>query len=346
MPAPLLLLRPHASVRAGTGHVLRCLALAQAWREAGGRAVFVLTKGEATPAARLAREGCGVHFLDARPGSLKDAARTAGLALRLRARWIATDGYCFGAAYQRALRASGRRLLVIDDHGEAGEYCADLVLNQNLHARKELYARRAPHTRLFLGPRYALLRREFLRWKNWRRKTAARARRLLVTAGGSDPANATAAVLAALKRVRGVLEARVALGAANRHASSVRTEAAALPFAAKVLRRPRDMAELMAWAEAAIAAGGTTAWELAFMRLPALLLAIAPNQEATLRELEREGAAVSLGRFKDWPPDRFRERLEALLTDGRRRAVMGRRGRKLVDGLGASRLCRRMLALS
>ncbi len=49
-------------------------------------------------------------------------------------------------------------VLAVDDYGHAGHYTADLVLNQNLHAREELYQDREAHTRLLLGNRFALLR--------------------------------------------------------------------------------------------------------------------------------------------------------------------------------------------
>src|SRR5215203_2632298 len=98
-------------------------------------------------------------------GSAADAHETAELAHEHAAEWVVVDGYQFDAEYQKTLKNAGCRLLVIDDHGRAGSYAADLVLDQNLNAQPASYASRAAETRLLLGVRYALLREDFARWR-------------------------------------------------------------------------------------------------------------------------------------------------------------------------------------
>ncbi|MBE3120100.1 MAG: UDP-2,4-diacetamido-2,4,6-trideoxy-beta-L-altropyranose hydrolase, partial [Candidatus Atribacteria bacterium] len=143
-----LLLRVDASARIGTGHVMRCLALAQAWQEKGGRATFVMTTETPAVEARLASEGMQVTHLVTQPGSPEDAQQTVGLAQQREAVWIVVDGYYFGADYQQTIKRAGLRLLFVDDYGHAGHYYADLVLNQNIYANESLYPKREPHTRL------------------------------------------------------------------------------------------------------------------------------------------------------------------------------------------------------
>src|SRR5262249_42676114 len=91
-------------------------------------------------------------------------------------------------------------------------------------------------------------------------------------------------------------------------------------------------------ADLAVAAGGTTAWELAFMGLPALLVALAPNQVGNVREIAAYGAAQSLGWHQSLGPETVATELAALLRDAKRRAEMSRRGRSLIDGQGAFRV--------
>lgn len=196
-----LLIRADGSERIGAGHVMRCLALAQEWKDAGGAAHFLSGPRSSFPPDGLLAEGFGVERLTALSGGMDDARETAATARRLGANWIVIDGYQFGAEYQTAAGEGGGRLLFIDDNGHAGRYSADLVLNQNIHASADYYQQRDPRTRLLLGTRYALLRREFRRWRGWKKDTAPSARRVLVTFGGSDQENATSQVLEALTRV-------------------------------------------------------------------------------------------------------------------------------------------------
>ena len=204
----------------GTGHVMRCLALAQAWQETGGRAVFAMA--ETTPAIsqRLLAERCEASTVSGRSGTMEDAQHTIAHARQLESRWIAVDGYQFGADYQRVLKEAGFKVLFLDDYGHARHYCADVVLNQNVGFGAELYRDREPQTQLLLGPRYCLLRREFAAWRTWKREIQPTCRRLLVTMGGSDPENLTLRVLQALANLAGLeedLEVTVVTGGSNPH---------------------------------------------------------------------------------------------------------------------------------
>src|SRR5580693_7805992 len=137
-----LVLRTEASVAIGTGHVMRCLALAQAWKDAGGRAIFAMAQATPTVEERLRNEGFEVTRVAAQVGSAADAAETTRLALMHGASWVILDSYEFGAEYQESLKRHGMKVLFIDDNGHAGQYSADLVLNPNVHAKEGLYSNR------------------------------------------------------------------------------------------------------------------------------------------------------------------------------------------------------------
>jgi UDP-2,4-diacetamido-2,4,6-trideoxy-beta-L-altropyranose hydrolase len=286
---------------------------------------------------RLRDEGMQIVCLHAPRASLEDARETAQRAAQLGATWVVLDGYDFNVEYQRSLREQGVSALIVDDEGRAAHFDADVLLNQNVYATPQLYARNAPNTRLALGARYTLLRSEFEPWRLWRRHIPEQARRILVTTGGSDPHNAAGKILAGVQRLaRPDLELTVVIGVAAAHREAL--EAAALACKARIVHDVRQMPELMAWAHLAITAAGSTCWEMAFMGLPALTLVIADNQEPIARCLVERKAARTLGRIEDLRPEGVASALAQLLDDRQERTTLSRAGRRLIDGRGAMRV--------
>lgn len=338
----VLILRDDAGPAIGHGHAMRCLALAQAWQDAGGEAVFAMAQPPSPFTERLQAEDISLVCIKAVPGSPEDAAQLRELAEERGAAWVVVDGYHFSASYQRAIKDAALKLLLIDDHG-GGPYFADLVLNQNLQASEGMYEQRGPNTRLLLGTRYALLRREFAKWREWKREISPIARKLLVTMGGSDPENFTARVLQVLAPgPMKELEAAVVIGGSNPHTEDLE-RAGAQAASVRLHRNVADMGSLMAWADMGISAAGATCWELCLLGLPALLIDLAPNQRPLAEELHRRGAAIHLGSLHDTSVEKLAQELEETARSPETRGRMSARARSLVDGRGAERVVRGML---
>ena len=335
-----LLIRADADVRIGSGHVMRCLALAQGWIESGGVVYFasaILPDGLAN---RLVTEGLHLCRLDVGAGSPADAQAAAELAREIKADWLVVDGYHFGYEYQLSIKEHGLRLLVIDDYGHAGRYVADLILNQNVYATVDLYPYRAGETKLLLGVEYALLRREFWDWQGWERPISTTPNKLLVTLGGGDANNVTLRVIQAIQRLEDIsLEVVIIVGGSNPHLAALQN-AVRNDSRLQLVHNVDNMPELMAWADGAVSAAGSTCWELAFMGLPALLIILADNQRPIAEELDKTGICVNLGWFDKLTNQQIRTGLYNLMADEKQRLRMSVSGKKLVDGLGTQRVIR------
>jgi UDP-2,4-diacetamido-2,4,6-trideoxy-beta-L-altropyranose hydrolase len=320
---------------------MRCLALAQAWQDAGGRALFAMAEATTAIRAKLSAESCEVVTISSSIGTLNDAAETIAVGKDREAEWIVVDGYNFTDDYQCALKESGFKLLVLDDYGQARHYYADLVLNQNVSASESMYASRNPDTEALLGPHYCLLRREFSAWRDWKRKVSQAGRRVLVTMGGSDPENVTTRIVDALALLTlEDLEGIVVVGGSSPHSELEERSRFPLDKLNKIIvrRDVTNMAELMAWADVAISSAGTTCWELCLLSLPAILVDVAANQTALAQELSRRHCAIHLGRPEDFTPVQLASQLESLLNSWETRDALSVRCRELVDGKGAQRV--------
>jgi UDP-2,4-diacetamido-2,4,6-trideoxy-beta-L-altropyranose hydrolase len=339
---PPLLLRADAGASQGAGHVMRCLALGEAWRERGGRVGFATCRPSPALRQRIQSTGDFLIDIDKPYPAHEDLDRTVAALQSLAQEsstppWLVLDGYHFDHAYQSTLRGAGCRLLVLDDNAHLPRYDADIVLNHGIHAPRLEYAV-CSDTWLLLGTRYALLRAEFESWRALVRSQPESARKILVTLGGGDCDNVTVKVIQALQCFGHTeFEAQVIVGPLNPRIDELRRLVAA-DSNIRLQTDVTDMAPLMAWADVAIAAGGTTAWELAFMQTPALLLVLAQNQAAVAEGIDEFGAARSLGWARALCSAALGENLRELLDDDGLRARMATRGRMMVDGLGVSRV--------
>jgi UDP-2,4-diacetamido-2,4,6-trideoxy-beta-L-altropyranose hydrolase len=336
-----LWIRADGDARMGMGHVMRTLALAQAWQDEGGAAAYFQAATTPVIEQRLRAERVEVVSQNVEPGSGADADALIRTAAAERAPWVVLDGYHFDDRYQRRVKEAGFRLLLVDDLGQSGHYCADLVLNQDLNAAAALYVDREPYTKLLLGTDYVLLRREFRSYPPQPRDFSDRPQTLLVTMGGADPNNVTLQVVEALVRSgRKELQVLVVIGPSNRHGASL--EAAAKECSSiRLLRSPPDMPRLMAQCGAAITAGGSTVWELAYFAVPSVVLVIAENQRPCAEQLRAREACLVLDDVEG-RPQLLAEAIDRLLEDPQQRALCSARFSALVDGRGAERVCAAM----
>jgi UDP-2,4-diacetamido-2,4,6-trideoxy-beta-L-altropyranose hydrolase len=323
----------------GTGHVMRSLALAQEWRDRG-RGVSFLTAAPTDPLiARLQSEGIDVQVVSAAPGSVEDANAATDLCALKGSKILIADGYHFGPSFQSAVRSAGIRLLAVDDGVLRPPFDVDWIVNANLHARREDYIPASGRAKLLLGPRYAMLRREFRRRGSRGPEEPARATKLLVALGGGDVLEAALKVVDGLKRLpEPGLEVAMVAGFASGGMKELDAAVAGANHRLRIERYVHDMSSLMAWADLVIASAGSVSWEVAFMGLPSVQLVLADNQTAIAQSLHEAGAAVSLGRVQDVKADRLAEAVADLAGSPEKRSRLARKGREMVDGRGPERL--------
>jgi UDP-2,4-diacetamido-2,4,6-trideoxy-beta-L-altropyranose hydrolase len=333
-----LLIRADANAQMGTGHLMRCLALAQAWQAQGGEALFITACDSNGLLQRLWDEEFRVIELEEAYPAPGEWEMTSQVLAAHAESWLVLDGYHFDPAYQRRIKEADHPLLVIDDMAHLEHYYADVVLNQNIHAKQLDYSCE-PDTRLLLGTRYVLLRREFWPWREWEREIPNVARKVLITLGGSDPDNQTLKVIRALQRVEvDGLEVVVVVGASNAHSRELESAVRNSQYEILLVHNVANMPELMAWADVAVSAGGSTCWELAFMALPSLLLVLAENQQKAAERLSVMGVFSSLGRAIEVDVEDVRDSLDLLMKSFEMRLNMSHRGKLLVDGYGTKRV--------
>ena len=336
-----------AGPEVGGGHVMRCLTLARALVERGAECAFVESRA-AAPILR--RFGWPAQTLlamaDAQDlGALIDSAED--FAERLEVDAVVIDHYGVERTQEQALRINGRRLVVIDDLADRRHAC-DLLVDPGYGRRREHYDGLIDvDCATLVGPSHALVRPEFGSARQralGRRAKHGPVARALVALGLTDVGGATARVVTALSDVLGDARLDIVLGA----------EAPSLPelrAAAQSDRRlhlwvdTAEMASLMADADIAIGAGGSSVWERATVGLPAGTLVLAENQRAMIDHMAGSGFTLALDVAQPGFEPRLREAWARLVDDRQLRWDLSARSSELCDGRGAERVAEAMMVL-
>lgn len=350
--------RTDASIEIGTGHVMRCLTLAQALRGAGVKCRFITRALPGHLAGRIEAEGFDVALLPepdgpipARPPShahwagvdwKQDAAETQAAMVATPPDWLILDHYAFDMRWQKAARPEGAKLMVIDDLADRLHDC-DLLLDQNLGHDTTGYTGLLPEEcTCLIGAQYALLRPEF----SDRRAAALSARTgrglkcLLITMGGVDSVDATSVVLQALLEASLPEDLRISIimGSGAPALERVQRLARDMPWPTEVVVDVSDMARRMAEADLAIGAGGATTWERCCLGLPSIMVEIADNQVGIIKAMVSSGAALDPGPLH--APE-FVHNLQSALAEANnpgRLIEMSEKAAAICDGDGRDRV--------
>ncbi len=328
--APLLLFRTEASAAIGLGHALRCLAVAEAAVTLGAKAALMLDDWPAGLADKARR--CGVDVLtSAAPlGSTGDA--DALLALPDMP-VLVLDGYRLEAPFLGRLHAA-RKLAFFDDLFALPHVPCAVIINSARHAPALPYSART-QAHILAGPAYAPLRPAFARWRAAHPLPLADSNHLLLTLGGADPLALSAPLAAALHEALPDVRLTLVVGSANPRADALR----AVP-GCEILVDPPDLADLFGASRLAVSAAGGTTAELATLGVPTLALIVADNQE----DAAKSGVFPSLD-ARTTPPASIAREAARLWQDEPARQRLSELARAAVDGKGAERIARALLAL-
>jgi UDP-2,4-diacetamido-2,4,6-trideoxy-beta-L-altropyranose hydrolase len=254
--------------------------------------------------------------------------------------WLVVDHYALDQAWESQMRQFADRILVIDDIANRSHQ-ADLLLDQNLyHNMESRYDGLADSsTGLLLGPQYALLRDEFVEYDRQKIVRDGTVQRILIFFGGVDATNETGKTLTALTNFDN-LTLDIVLGQSNQRGEEIKKLAAGMA-GWKVHHTTDRMADLMAQADLALGAGGTTTWERCWLGLPSVVWTLADNQIETTKAVAERGGCIYLGDYNQVTEQMIVDTVRSLMNDQNRmrslsksaRAIMGSTHEAGVDRL-------------
>ncbi len=330
-----ILIRADGNSSLGMGHVMRCLRLGRALKaRLKAEVAFIYRANEAVKDA-VAREGFASVALKAQ-ASLEEeikilekcGSRHAVLVTDL---WETTD------AYLSRLDAVSGCLVVLDDRG-GHNYPADLVVGQYFASIRDRYGSFRSETRFLMGPAYVILDSALREWHQKEKYIARDPKKILISFGGSDPRNLTLQALQALAAFEPHLEIRVALGVSNTHEKPIQEQAARMHHEIRIQKDVKRMTEAMHEADIAFANVGNTAYELACLGTPALLMTARPDQEENAKAFQDAGIHRFVGAGSALAVSDIVSAFSGLYENQSLRSALSENGKRLVDGEGLSRI--------
>lgn len=345
----LVVVRADASQSIGSGHVMRCLTLAERLRSAGAKVSFVCRDFPGNMSSYLQTKEFEVHLLSRGEADqsklhskdekwlgmswISDAEETAQILRGYPAPidWLIIDHYGIDFKWESYMRPWASKIMVIDDLANRQHDC-DMLLDQNYyHNLMERYTGLVPEgCKLYLGPQYALLREEFYQARTRLRSRAGGVSNILVFYGGADPTNETEKCLRVLSaHANAQLEINVVTGSSNPNRDRIEELCASLPnvhYHCQV----SNMAELMNKADLAFGAGGAAVWERCFLGLPSIVTVTAENQRATTQAVAERGAILYLDWYEKVTTERLSQVTKRVIKDDTIRADLQRKSLEIV----------------
>ncbi len=346
--------RVDASLEMGTGHVMRCLTLADAFAQRRAECHFLCREHPGHLVELIRSKGFIVHLL---PSELPSSGGREGL---VHAAWLGAtqkqdiracqpilqtlhpdllvvDHYALDSRWEVALKPHYDKLMVIDDLADRPHEC-NLLLDQTFGRDTEDYRAWVPaNCQLLCGSQYALLRPEFVELRPYSldRRVSPRLRQLLISMGGVDKDNAAGQVLEALSTSSLPADSQITviMGSNAPWLAEVKRQAEDMPWPTKVQVGVSNMAQLMADSDLAIGAAGATSWERCCLGLPTIMLVLAANQQQVARGLGKAGAARIIEQAQ-CINECLPSLLEPLIADSTLLLAMSQSALHIVDGHG------------
>jgi len=360
-------IRVDASREIGTGHLRRCLSIAEALTALGAEVRFVIRRLDEVAQAASGASPFPVDWLPAPDGDQAtveadawshlhwagidpsaDAAQTVEALLAWSPALVIVDHYAFDARWHDQVREGlGCRMMAIDDLGDRA-LAVDVLLDANLADHAQKYAGRlAARTHVLGGPRFATLGDVYKSQPPCAFSPIVRS--IGVFMGGTDPGGASALALLACREAGFAGPMEVVSTSANPHLPDLRTACEADGGVTLTLDLP-DLAAFYARHDLQIGGGGTANYERCRMGAPGVAITLAANQLAVVPRLAERGAlrAARLEGGPDWPglenAPRLADAVRALIADPDARRQLSEKGRALVDGRGSERIALCLLA--
>ncbi|MDH5359084.1 MAG: UDP-2,4-diacetamido-2,4,6-trideoxy-beta-L-altropyranose hydrolase [Gammaproteobacteria bacterium] len=313
----IIAIRADASASIGTGHVCRCMTLAKELTKLGFQVYFMMRDlpGNMIDLVKqygyqtLTLDGQGFHNWET------DAVESIQLLKGLKAKphWLIVDHYQLDTKWESELSAHVGKIMVIDDLANR-EHTCHIILDQNLYHNQDIRYHHLlkENTLQLMGPRYVLLRDEFLTQKTRSGQPSGHIKNVMIYYGGSDPSGETIKVITALSTTEyRHINFTVVVGNSCQQKYIIE-RLCELHENFHFYCQVQNISQHMSTTDLAIGACGSSTWERCYLGIPTLSTEIATNQSELSQILDEKGIIINLGWYSLVTPELIKTEFKRL----------------------------------
>jgi UDP-2,4-diacetamido-2,4,6-trideoxy-beta-L-altropyranose hydrolase len=353
-----VIVRVDASPEIGTGHFMRCFTLAKKLSEMNASIHFISRHMPKYFVSILKEANFQFSFLYSELGSNinelphsawlgvsqeQDALQTLSFLHEL-VDLIIVDHYALDAKWENYVRYRTKKIMVIDDLADRSHSC-DFLLDQNFFfdAQKRYEDLVPSYCMKFFGPEFALLRDEFIFFREKAIVRDGNVKKILVLMGGIDKFNITFKVIQAINNLNYPIDVDVVVG--KQHPALQVINDLCQNKSYRFFIQPNNLAQLMTESDISIGSSGSTSWERCAVGLPTICFTQASNQIPIADNLERFGIIVNGGSGVTASVDEISKTIKNVIDNPKLVKLLSKRSMNLVDALGVLKVAKSVYKL-
>ena len=340
-----LFIRVDGSAEIGTGHIIRCIALANELKNLFNKIIFLTNNTSENLIDIIKDNDFQVKILDENGLNNEIKSLSSFIALYdTELNYLLIDHYDIDHKYEYRMRKFFKKIFIIDDLANRKHDC-DLLIDQNYYKNlNSRYDELVPtNCIVLLGPKYVILRSEFQDIQKIKLKKNTSPKNILISYGGSDPKNESEKILDAIKTINNTkFFITLVTGIHNQNFEQLQRKTFQMKNI-KIFKHVQNFSQLLSNSDLCFGAGGTTTWERFFVGVPSIVTIVSSDQKESVEFLSHLGHVINLGFAQDMTVDKYTESL--LNLDPEILYKISLNNQKLVDGQGKIRIKKQIIQL-
>jgi len=330
--------RVDSSFELGFGHLNRCLIFAEIFKKRKIKVHFICKNLKGNVTNEIKSRGYKLHFIKNLKNSVyEDYLNTRKILERFETEtcYLVIDNYLWDEKYEQKLRLFVEKIIVIDDLANRKHDC-DLIIDQNLYSGFEhRYDKLVPkNCKKLLGPKYILLRKEFLTSK--KKIKIQKIKKIFISFGGQDISDEAVKVMFAIKKSKLNYEKiNFLVNKSNKNLKDLKKISKNMKEIT-IFTVDKKLSRLIQNSDLCIGAGGSMTWERAYLGIPSIISILSKNQLEITNTMEKKGCVYNMGWAKNVKISDYQKIFGKLKINELN--TMSQKNKKVVDGKGISRI--------